>query len=480
MSTPFAEQAPSLNSGDPTARALSPSSKAGAQRPTVRDAAGRTEQLPTAKNIQPPRCPKTLEETGLNSVMLAELALKFLAVRGTGAGHELAQDLCLPFPILEPILVHLKEQKLVEVSGGDLMGPISYRFALTDAGRSRAREAFNACHYVGPAPVTLNQYTVQTRLQTVQGIPCSPESLNRVFTHLVLSDELLNELGPAVVSGRSILIYGPPGSGKTAVSKALGEFLNSYGGDIWIPYAIAIETSVITVHDPLIHRSVPVPNDPPSAQSKEIVKSQAQTYDQRWVRVRRPVVVVGGELTLEMLDLRYSTTANIYQSPLHVKANGGVFLIDDFGRQIVSPRNLLNRWILPLEERQDFLTLATGKKIAIPFEELILFSTNLEPQQLVDDAFLRRIRHKICVTCPSRDTLTQIFRKVCEQLGMPFQSGCLDFLYQRYYDRGREPRSSDPRDLLEIVDSICRFRGIGRALNEELIAEATERFFGDL
>jgi hypothetical protein len=412
--------------------------------------------------------------------MLADLALKFLAVRGYGAGHELAQDIALPFPILEPILVHLKEQKLVEVNGGDLMGPISYRFSLTEAGRTRAREAFAACQYVGPAPVTLEQYTRQIRLQTVQGIPCTPEMLGRVFTHLVLSDHLLNELGPAVVSGRSILIYGPPGSGKTAISKALGEFLNSFGGDIWIPHAIAIETSVITVHDPLIHRAAAQPADSASSQAKEIIKSQAQTYDHRWIRIRRPVVVVGGELTLEMLDLRYSSTANIYQSPLHVKANGGVFLIDDFGRQIVSPRNLLNRWILPLEERQDFLTLATGKKISVPFEELILFSTNLEPQQLVDDAFLRRIRHKICVTCPSRDTLTQIFQKVCDQLAMPYRPECIEFLYQRYYDRGREPRSSDPRDLLEIVDSICRFRGMGRVLDEDLIAEATDRFFGEL
>jgi hypothetical protein len=471
---PFAGQTASVTSGDPTVRALAATSKQAPPRP-AKEGASRSDGT---KGIAPPPSARTLEDTGLNMVMLAELALKFLAVRGYGAGHELAQDVCLPFPIIEPILVHLKEQKLVEVSGGDLMGPISYRFTLTDAGRNRAREAFAACQYVGPAPVTLEQYTRQTRLQTVQGIPCTPEMLGRVFTHLVLGDDLLNELGPAVVSGRSILIYGPPGSGKTAVSKALGEFLNSFGGDIWIPHAIAIETSVITVHDPLIHRAAAPLADSQAGQHKEILKSQA--HDQRWIRIRRPVVIVGGELTLEMLDLRYSTTANIYQSPLHVKANGGVFLIDDFGRQIVSPRNLLNRWILPLEERQDFLTLATGKKISVPFEELILFSTNLEPQQLVDDAFLRRIRHKISVTSPSRDTLTQIFQKVCDQLAMPYRPECIEFLYQRYYDRGREPRASDPRDLLEIVDSICRFRGMGRALNEDLIAEATDRFFGEL
>jgi hypothetical protein len=437
-------------------------------------------ELEVSDKVLAPPCPQTLEETGLNAVILAELVLKFLSVRGTGAGYELAQDVGMPFPILEPILVHLKDQKLIEVGGGDLMGPISYRFGLTDAGRLRAREALAACQYIGPAPVTLEQYTRQTRLQTVQGIPCTRETLGRVFTHLVLSDRLLNELGPAVVSGRSMLIYGPPGSGKTAVSKALGEFLNSFGGEIWIPHAVIAETSVITVFDPLIHRPVMTPASASPPNLQELFKSPRDAFDRRWIRIRRPVVIVGGELTLEMLDLRYSQAGNIYQSPLHVKANGGVFLIDDFGRQIVSPRNLLNRWILPLEERQDYLTLATGKKISVPFEELILFSTNLEPQQLVDDAFLRRIRHKILISSPTRETLTQIFQKVCSQVGLDYRPECLDFLYTRYYDKGREPRSSDPRDLLEIVESICRFRDTGRALSEDLIAEAAERFFGEL
>jgi hypothetical protein len=478
MSTMLAGQAIGLRTAEFTG-----TSRSNGARPLTPTSAPDNPAKPdvdSGAKVVAPRCPQSLEETGLNAVILAELVLKFLSVRGTGAGFELAQDVGLPFPILEPILVHLKDQKMIEVGGGDLMGPISYRFGLTDAGRSRVREALAACQYIGPAPVTLEQYTRQTRLQTVQGIPCTRETLGRVFTHLVLSESLLNELGPAVVSGRSMLIYGPPGSGKTAVSKALGEFLNSFGGEIWIPHAVIAETSVITVFDPLIHRPVapPVSASPPKLQ--ELFKSQQEKFDRRWIRIRRPVVIVGGELTLEMLDLRYSQAGNIYQSPLHVKANGGVFLIDDFGRQIVSPRNLLNRWILPLEERQDFLTLATGKKISVPFEELILFSTNLEPQQLVDDAFLRRIRHKIRITSPSRETLTQIFQKVCGNIGLPYQPECVDFLFTQYYDKGREPRSSDPRDLLEIVESICRFRDTGRALSEDLIAEAAERFFGDL
>ncbi len=477
MNTLLAEQTSSLRSGQLSGGLFSGGKPA--PSPNVVEKAASPSVEPENKVPVPP-CPKTLEETGLNSVAVAELVLKFLSVRGTGVGYELAQDVGLPFVILEPILVHLKDQKLIEVGGGDLMGPISYRFALTDAGRSRARDAMAACQYIGPAPVTLDQYTHQTRLQSVKGIACNRETLGQVLTHLVLSDALLEELGPAVVSGRSILIYGPPGSGKTAISKALGEFLNRFGGEIWIPHAIVAETSVITVFDPLIHQPVMQPETDQRSKLEKILKSPAETFDRRWIRIRRPVVIVGGELTLEMLDLRYSSTGNIYQSPLHVKANGGVLLIDDFGRQIVSPRNLLNRWILPLEERHDFLTLATGKKIAVPFEELILFSTNLEPKQLVDDAFLRRIRHKISINSPDRQTLTSIFTMVCDKMGMVFKPEVVEFLYGKYYGAGREPRSSDPRDLLEIVDSICRFRCRECDLSEDLITEASLRFFGDL
>jgi hypothetical protein len=199
--------------------------------------------------------------------------------------------------------------------------------------------------------------------------------------------------------------------------------------------------------------------------------------DLRWRRIRRPVVITGGELTLAMLELRYNATSNFYQAPLHIKANGGVFLIDDFGRQIVSPRDLLNRWILPLEERIDYLTLATGKNFAVPFEQLIIFSTNLDPRELVDEAFLRRIRHKINIGTPSRELFTEIFRLACERRQIPFNAAALDYLFETYYDRGKPPRSSDPRDLLEIVQAICRFRNQEVRLTENLLAEATQRFF---
>jgi predicted ATPase with chaperone activity len=291
-------------------------------------------------------------------------------------------------------------------------------------------------------------------------------------------------LGPAVCSGKSIFIYGPPGNGKTMVAKGLGRFLNKNGGEIFVPYAIHSENSIVTIFDPTIHTATD--NDDllgtliqgdPRATGERSRLLHANPPDLRWRRIKRPVVITGGELTLEMLDLRYNTTANFYQAPLHIKANGGVFLIDDFGRQIVSPRDLLNRWILPLEERIDYMTLSTGKKFSVPFEQLIIFSTNLDPRELVDEAFLRRIRHKISIGTPDRDLFTEIFQMACRQRNIPYNQGVVDYLYTAYYDKGKPPRSSDPRDLLEIVQSICRFRNLDVTLTENLMAEATLRFF---
>lgn len=427
--------------------------------------------------IAPPPCPTSIEDAGLSAVMAADLTLKVLLLRGTALGYDVGRDLRLPFSIVEPVLMHLKEQKLLEVVGGDLLGPVSYKFALTDTGRSRAREAVAACQYVGPAPVTLEQYVRQTELQSVRGIGCTRAKLRAVLPHLVLPDSLIEELGPAIVSGRSILLFGPSGSGKTSISRALGEFLNRLGGAIWVPTALLVENSIITVFDPQLHDQL---EDEASSASRidDLFRSQREPHDARWRHVRRPVVIAGGELTLEMLDLRFSAAGNFYQAPVHIKANGGVLVIDDFGRQVVSPRNLLNRWILPLEERQDYLSLATGKKVAVPFEQLVVFSTNLDPAHLADEAFLRRIRHKIYISPPDRATYTEIFCKICQQLDLPYRSTAVDCLYNRYYDRGREPRSSDPRDLLEIVVALCRFRSQELDLSDVLVLEAADRFFG--
>lgn len=428
--------------------------------------------------------PRTLTESGLSLGQMAELLLKQIYTSGSLTGYDLAGHLRLPFSVIDEGLRFLKEEKCLDVTSGEMLGRISYRFQLTELGRARAKEALDQCRYVGPAPVPLKQYVSQCRLQTVAGIPCSPDALASAFQNFIIRPGLLQELGPAVCSGKSIFIYGPPGNGKTLVAKGLGRFLNRRGGEIYIPYALQAENSIITMYDPTIHETTDEAElrtanvaDRPADSSTQTGVEQSTGTDLRWRRIRRPVVVTGGELTLEMLDLRFNRASNFYNAPLHIKANGGVFLIDDFGRQIVSPRDLLNRWILPLEERSDFLTLATGKKFSVPFEQLIIFSTNLDPRELVDQAFLRRIRHKIGIGAPDREIFTRIFQLCCEQRQIPFNPSAVQFLYTNYYDQGRLPRSSDPRDLLDIVVSVCRFHGEPVELTDELMADATERFF---
>jgi len=433
--------------------------------------------------VPAPRSPATLAECGLQLGLIADLVLKQLYLHGTLLGGDIARATRLPFSIVDEALRALRDQKCIEVASGDLVGRVSYRFALTELGRTRARESFEHCRYVGPAPVPIEQYIEQCQLQHVTGAVCTLPMLRAAFQDSILRPSLLEELGPAVCSGTSIFVYGPPGNGKTLIAKGLGRFLNQQGGDIYVPYAIQAESSIITLFDPGIHHTTDdagvSPRNSNGTESPSYVVPEGY-FDIRWRRIRRPVVITGGELTLDMLELQFNAGGNFYTAPMHIKANGGVFLIDDFGRQLVSPKELLNRWIVPLEERVDYLTLSTGRKFQLPFEQLIIFSTNLDPRELVDDAFLRRIRHKVKIESPDRDTYTEIFQLVCRQKQVEFDSSAVEMLYQRYYDAGRVPRSSDPRDLLEIADSICRFREKAFALSAELIDESARRFFGQL
>lgn len=439
-------------------------------------------------NAPAPSSPRNLVESGLSLSQICDLILKQLYLHGTLLGVEMARNARLPFHVIDECLRFLKDDHCLEVTGGDVIGRVSYRFSLTDVGRTRAREAFEFCRYVGPAPVPLEQYVEQCKRQAVAGINCTPEALLDAFEDLIIPPALIDELGPAVCSGKSIFLYGPPGNGKSRVAKGLGKFLNLHGGEIYVPYAIHSENSIVTIFDPSLHQTTD--DEEIRMLLGDASHSQTQTDigrllhenhpDMRWRRVRRPVVVVGGELTLDMLDLRFNKQSNFYTAPIQMKSNGGVFMIDDFGRQIVAPKDLLNRWILPLEERVDFATLATGKKFQVPFEQLIIFSTNLNPEQLVDDAFLRRIRHKVKIDSPSRELYSEIFSLCCEQKSIPFEPRAIEFLYHNFYEQGRLPRSSDPRDLLEIIQSICRFRNQRMVLTQELMAEATTRFFSKL
>ncbi|OAI47771.1 ATPase [Planctomycetaceae bacterium SCGC AG-212-F19] len=445
-----------------------------ASRSTMMDWDG--SSLPEA-----PSAPDTLKESGLTLGFINDLILRTLYINGGMLGLDLARFMCLPFKVIEDSLGFLKHEKCIEVTGGDLIGRVSYRFMLTDLGRRRSQDAMKICAYVGPAPVPLEDYVEQTYRQAVTGIGCTPDVLRGAFTHLVLPESLFNAIGPAVVSGKSVFIYGPPGNGKTAIARSIGDFMNSAGGAVYVPYAFLAENSIITVYDQSVHQldedSGRESTDDNEATIRRLLNTGA--VDPRWVRIRRPVIVTGGELNLTMLDLRYNADANFYQAPLHVKANGGVFLIDDFGRQLVSPKELLNRWILPLEDRHDFLTVASGKKFQIPFEQLIIFSTNLDPKDLVDDAFLRRIRHKVEVNAPTRDVYERIFNAVVKRLGMSPCPPAVDYLYERYYDQGRSPRASDCRDLLEIVQSICRYRRQPVELSRDLIAESAASFIAE-
>ncbi len=445
-------------------------------------------RLMPATPAPPPRSPVNLMDTGLHLGQLCDLVLKQLYLHGTMWGNVIARHIRLPFSIVDEAVRALKEQRCIEVAAGQSIGRVSYRYSLTELGRLRARETFDHCRYVGPAPVPLEQYAAQCRKQTVIGIPCHRDALQEAFGDFVFRPGLLDEIGPAICTGRSLFIYGPPGNGKSMVAKGLGRFLNAYGGEIYVPYAIQAESSVIVVYDPSIHQTTDTAElvtrgiETPQAIADEVSTHVHQDgpSDLRWRRIRRPVVITGGELTLPMLELQYHEQSHFSNAPLHIKANGGVFLIDDFGRQVVSPKDLLNRWIVPLEERVDYLTAETGRKFSLPFEQLIVFSTNLDPADLVDDAFLRRIRHKIRIDAPDRAVYTEIFRRACEVRGIGFSEPIVEYLFDRHYSGHRVPRSSDPRDLLEIVTSLCRFHDQPVELSEPLVETAARQFFASL
>lgn len=453
----------------------------GTALPTVSEVAARRPRV-----VPPPESPQSLEASGLTLGQIGELILKQLYLENGLQGADFARATRLPFSIIDEGLRTLKEQRCIEVAAGGAVGRASHRFSLTELGRLRAREVFDACRYVGPAPVSLEQYIAQCRLQTVHGTSCNAASLRNAFRGVVIGDELLEELGTALCSGCSIFVYGPPGNGKTLVAKRLGRYLNTYGGEIYVPYAIQVDNSIITVFDPVLHQTCDdaelarrglLPSHPLSPATPPVGEG---TIDLRWRRIQRPVVITGGELTLDMLELQYNRAGNFYAAPLHLKANGGVFLIDDFGRQLVSPRELLNRWIVPLEERIDFLTLATGRKLAVPFEQLIIFSTNLNPRELVDDAFLRRIRNRIRIGAPDEAAFLEIFRLACAERDLVFPPDLVKRLFHTHFGPARSPRSSDPRDLLELAQSLCRFRQQPCQLTDDLLTETARRFFAEL
>jgi hypothetical protein len=411
--------------------------------------------------------PRSLDDTGLTAEQVEQLIIKTLH-GGESSGLALADHLRLPYTILEPRIERTRTELLVEVRGSTGPGSAGYRYILTDAGRDRAQRYFDNSQYVGPAPVPLTQYAAyMTALKAARGY-IDRERLRNGFGHLVISDSMLEMLGPAVNAGKALFLYGPPGNGKTVIAEGLGQTL---GGDMYVPHAVDVSGQTIKIFDPIAHESLESAVD-----SSSVVV--AASYDRRWVRIKRPVVMVGGELTLEMLELAFNPIGKFYEAPAQLKANGGVFLVDDFGRQRVRPQDLLNRWIVPLESRFDYLTLHTGKKFQVPFDVLIVFATNLDPQSLADEAFLRRIPYKIAVEDPTVDEFTRIFELNCQQRKMRFHQVMVAYLQRRHYGpAGRPLRACHPRDLLDQIAALCRYRGIEPVITRDLIDAACKSYF---
>ena len=419
--------------------------------------------------------PCSVEDTGLSLGFLSDLALKLLYFRGYISGAEVAEQMRLPFTgVIEQVLEFLKRDLMCEIKGSGGFGRSAYEYTITAKGIARAREVLDRGQYVGPAPVPLADYATGIRQQPMLTTSIREQQMRRSLSHLVVDTEMMEMLGPAVNSGRSIFLYGAPGNGKTAMAESIGNMV--LGDEMYVPYAVEVGGMVIKVFDEVNHRPMP---ELPSANANG--KPGRPRHDRRWIRIRRPVIMTGGELTLETLDLVWDDVSKYYEAPFQMKANGGMFLIDDFGRQQVRPRDLLNRWVVPLEKRYDYLTLHTGLKIEVPFEVLIVFSTNLEPRDLVDEAFLRRIRHKIEVGDPSYDTYREIMARVCAQRDVAFDEEGLRYLLHEYYIKPDSPlRACHPRDLVDEIIDIARYKNIRPALNKELIDRACKAYFVEL
>lgn len=419
-----------------------------------------------------PPVPRNIEETGLGMGFLIDMVLKVMYFEGYLSGATIAERLKLPFGgVVDQVLEFLKREQLCEVRGSGGIGEKAYQYVISSKGSDKAREALDRSTYTDAAPVSLQSYNAAILKQSVKSTNVTQRVMRQALTHLVVNDDVLNRVGPAVNSRRSIFLFGHPGNGKTAIAEAVGQVV--LGNDMLIPYAIEIEGQVIKVYDRVNHQIVP---EAAGADGKP-----ARARDQRWIRIRRPVIVTGGELTLEALDLVYDPNNKYYEAPFQMKANGGMFLLDDFGRQQVSARNLLNRWIVPLEKRIDFLTLHTGRKIEIPFDVLIVFSTNMAPRDLVDEAFLRRIRHKIEIGDPDFDEFREIFKRVAQAKGVPYDEQGLAYLIKTHYvDKHRKLRAVHPRDLVDQLIDIAIYLNLPPTMSKDLLDRACAAYFVEL
>ncbi|MEJ2733678.1 MAG: ATP-binding protein [Anaerolineae bacterium] len=421
--------------------------------------------------------PSSMEEAELSMGFLADLVLKLVYYKSDMTSVEIAEELALPFRgIIEKVLEFLKREEYVEVTGTKGFGERGFQWMISGKGGERAVQALERDQYIGPAPVSLERYNEMVLRQTVGELVVRPEDVQRALSHLVVAPRFINKIGPAVNSGRSFFLYGPPGNGKTVIAKSIVRMLK---GTVYIPYTVMVDGQIIRLYDELNHRLAEDSQD--ENQGGKVSLGGSNHIDSRWVKIRRPEIIVGGELTMRNLDLIYDPISKTYEAPLQMKANTGLFVIDDFGRQAMRPQDLLNRWIVPLELRVDFLTLQTGKKIEVPFDQLIVFSTNLDPRDLVDDAFLRRIRHKLKVDNPDEKTYYQIMQRECAAHDLELTPDTFVYLMQTHYlEENRSLRCCHPRDIVDQIVDISTFFGTPPALSKQLLDAACDSYFADI
>ena len=444
--------------------------KQGVQQPAVvtfHPHSGKTEskqnrESPRVRKNKYPSMPGSIEETGLAPSLMNNLVVKHGLRMGEFTLADLAGCMKLPVSIVNSAMEDLRKDKLFEVKGATGYSADTYTFRITDQGRRCGAELMEICRYVGPAPVSLEDYRIIVELQSMNRLVTDDERIRSAFGHLVLKPEFIKDIGPAITCGKSLFIYGPTGNGKTSIAEAIAQIpLDS----VYVPYAVEVCGEIIVVYNPVNH--VPAQSAPEAAE-----------VDRRWVCIRRPVVKAGGELTLRMLDLDFNPIAKYYEASLQMKANNGIFIIDDFGRQQIEPRQLLNRWIVPLDRKIDYLTLHTGMKFEIPFDMLVVFATNMNPKELVDEAFLRRIYYKFKIGCPSMDEFQEIFKKVCQTKGIVFDKEVLDYLMHKHYEQtGKSLSASHPEDLIDHIVIEARYNHQIPKMTKESVDAACARYF---
>ena len=411
-----------------------------------------------------PSEPHSLEETGLTEPFVESLIFKHLLVSGTASGRGMADRVCLPFGVLEAFFSSLRARQLVVHAGPAAFN--DYYYTLTEAGRQHAQGHAKLCAYTGPAPVPLMDYVISVEAQAIRAEPVRRDKFELAFQDISVNSDLFSSLGPAVNSGAGMFLYGAPGNGKSTLARRI---TMCFGQAIWLPHAIIEDGQIVKVFDASYHSEVKAPEN-------DFLKRTA--HDRRWIKVRRPTVVVGGELTMDALEIRHDPRSNVSEAPLQMKSNCGCLLIDDFGRQRVAPAELLNRWIVPLESHHDFLSLSTGKKIQVPFEQLILFSTNLEPADLVDEAFLRRIPYKIEICDPDLDEFHYLFELHALSMGIECRRDDVEHLIAKHYrPHDRAMRRCHPRDLLQQVRNYCVYNDLPIEVRPEHFDRVVASYF---